>query len=30
MGDHNRGKTWRIVDGKRVWFDKETGQLQKN
>ena len=23
-GDNNRGKTWRLVDGKRVWFPKEN------
>ena len=22
-GDSNRGKTWKLVDGKRVWFTKE-------
>ena len=22
-GDHNRGKTWKLVDGKRVWLEKE-------
>lgn len=22
-GDHNRGKTWKLIDGKRVWLDKE-------
>ena len=22
-GDTNRGKTWRLVNGKRVWFSKE-------
>ncbi|HET8688770.1 MAG TPA: HNH endonuclease signature motif containing protein [Methanosarcina sp.] len=22
-GDSNRGKTWKLVDGKRVWFNKE-------
>jgi hypothetical protein len=22
-GDSNRGKTWKLVDGKRVWFPKE-------
>lgn len=23
-GDANRGKTWKLVDGKRVWFTKEN------
>lgn len=23
-GDNNRGKTWRLVEGKRVWFSKEN------
>lgn len=23
-GDANRGKTWKLVDGKRVWITKET------
>lgn len=23
-GDHNRGKTWKLVDGKRVWSTKEN------
>jgi hypothetical protein len=22
-GDKNRGKTWKLVDGKRVWVEKE-------
>lgn len=22
-GDYNRGKTWKLIDGKRVWLDKE-------
>lgn len=22
-GDSNRGKTWKVIDGKRVWFTKE-------
>lgn len=22
-GDHNRGKTWKIIEGKRVWISKE-------
>ena len=24
LGNFSRGKTWRIVDGKRVWFEKEA------
>jgi hypothetical protein len=23
-GDSNRGKTWKLIDGKRVWVEKET------
>lgn len=23
-GDANRGKTWKLIDGKRVWFPKEN------
>ena len=23
-GDSNRGKTWKLIDGKRVWFAKEN------
>jgi hypothetical protein len=24
LGNFTRGKTWRLVDGKRVWFEKEA------
>lgn len=23
-GDNSRGKTWKLIDGKRVWLEKET------
>lgn len=23
-GNHNRGKTWKLIDGKRVWITKEN------
>ena len=26
LGNYGRGKTWRLVDGKRVWFEKEEIQ----
>ena len=26
LGNYSRGKTWRLVDGKRVWFEREVAK----